>query len=57
MRIKTTRSQVLEAGTEKNHAKCKKFNYDIKTNEKPIAFMGVIEAKKLGGNELNGNNK
>jgi hypothetical protein len=50
IRIKTTRNQLLEVGTEKNHAKCKKFTYDIKTNEKPISFMGAIESKKLGGN-------
>ena len=27
--------------------KCKKFNFDIKTSEKPIALMGAIENKKL----------
>lgn len=47
----------MEVGTEKNGAKCKRFSYDIKTNEKPIAFMGSIETKKLGANELNVNNK
>lgn len=48
MRIRTSRDQVLEVGNEKNHLKCKKFNFDIKTNEKPIAIMGAIESKKLG---------
>lgn len=57
IRIKTTRSQMIEVGTEKNQAKCKKFTFDIKTNEKPIAFMGAIETKKLGGNEMSGTNK
>lgn len=57
IRIRTSRNQILEVGTEKNQAKSKKFTYDIKTNQKPIAFMGAIETKKLGGNQINGSNK
>jgi hypothetical protein len=33
--------------------KCKKFEFDIRTNEKPIAFLGAIDNKKIVGVEGN----
>ena len=50
MRIKTSREQVLEVGNEKNIIKCKQSTFDIRSNEKPIAFLGAIDSKKIVGN-------
>lgn len=41
----------MEIGNYKNLTKCKKFEFDIRTNEKPIAFLGAIDNKKILGNE------
>lgn len=51
MRIQTSRDRILEIGNEKNHTKCKKFTFDIRTNQKPIAFLGAIDNKKVLGVE------
>ena len=51
MRIRTSRDQILEVGSDRNYTKCKKFTFDIRTNEKPIAFLGAIETKKIFGGE------
>ena len=53
MKIQTSRDRVLEVGNEKNHTKCKKFTFDIRTNEKPIAFLGAIDNKKVVGVQSN----
>ena len=51
MRIRTSRDKVLEVGNEKNCVKCKKSTFDIRSNEKPIAFLGGIDNKKITGND------
>lgn len=51
MRFQTSRQQTLEVGSDKNYLKCKQFNFDIRNHEKPIAFLGAIENKKILGSE------
>lgn len=52
IKIQTSRDKVLEVGNYKNLTKCKKFEFDIRTNEKPIAFLGAIDNKKILGMEV-----
>lgn len=51
LKIQTSRDRVLEVGNEKNRVKCKQFSFDIRNNEKPIAFLGAIDTKKVVGVE------
>jgi hypothetical protein len=51
MRIRTSRDQLLDVGSDRNSLKCKKFTFDIRNNEKPIAFLGTMENKKMFGKE------
>lgn len=51
MRIRTSRDKILEVGNEKNCIKCKKSTFDIRSHEKPIAFLGAIDNKKVVGTE------
>ena len=40
-------------GNEKNTVKCKKSSFDIRSHEKPIAFLGAIDNKKIVGTDKN----
>lgn len=33
-------------GSNKNTTKCKKIVYDIRSNEKPVAVMGILDNNK-----------
>ncbi len=48
IRITTSKEEVIEIGNIKNIPKCKEHHFEIKTHEKPICFLGVIESKKIG---------
>lgn len=48
IQLKTSRNQTLEVGNEKNQVKCKKYTFDIKNHEKPVAFGSITEVKKTG---------
>lgn len=43
LRLLTSRGNVLEVGSKKNIARCKKFSYEIKKNEMPVAFLGSVD--------------
>jgi len=42
MKMKTNKERVLEVGNERSAPKCKKYEFEIKNYEKPIAFLGTI---------------
>lgn len=48
IRIMTSKEHILEVGNSKSLPKCKKESFEIGSHEKPIAFMGVIESRKMG---------
>lgn len=49
MRIYTSKGETIEVGCSKSIPKCKDYHFDIKANEKPISFMGLIENKRVAG--------
>jgi hypothetical protein len=49
MQIRTSRDKIMEVGCERNKVKCKQSNFDIRSHEKPIAFLGAIDDKKIVG--------
>ncbi len=46
MEITTSREKTYIVGSDKNHTKCREFEFNIKKDEKPISFYGVIDYKK-----------
>ena len=48
MRIRTSRERVLEVGNERSCPKCKQSSFSIRSNEKPIGFLGVLDSRKFG---------
>ncbi|EAR97070.4 hypothetical protein TTHERM_00196610 (macronuclear) [Tetrahymena thermophila SB210] len=50
LRIVSSRGNYILAGTEKNQSRCKKFEFDIKKDEKPISFFGVVDKINLKKN-------
>lgn len=34
-------------GSDKNQARCKKFEFDIKKDERPISFYGIVDKVNL----------
>lgn len=48
LKISTSRRQTIHVGSDKNYAKSKKFQFDIATNEKPVAFLGSILVENSG---------
>lgn len=51
MRIRTSKEQYLEVGNERNHLKCKRLPFDIKSFEKPIACYGITDTRSVGERE------
>lgn len=49
IKIETSKQEIIEVGNSKNIPKCKSYSFDIKHHEKPIAFIGIIENKKVNG--------
>jgi len=47
LRIVTSRGNYIMAGSDKNQTKCKKIEFDIKKDEKPISFFGVVDRISL----------
>lgn len=43
IRIVSSRGNYILAGTDRNQAKCKKFEFDLRKDEKPISFFGVVD--------------
>lgn len=44
-------------GSDKNQSKCKKLEFDIKKDERPISFYGVVDkVNKKKGNQPNSHN-
>jgi hypothetical protein len=41
--ITTSRGNSIQAGSEKNKTRCKKFELEIKNYEKAISFFGVVD--------------
>lgn len=57
LRIVSSRGNYIMAGSDKNQAKCRKFEFDIKKEEKPIAFFGIVDkinVKKRKGHRERG---
>lgn len=42
LKIGTSRSQTVHIGSDRNHAKSKRFTFDIAGQEKPVAFLGTV---------------
>jgi hypothetical protein len=49
VRMTTSKEEVVEVGNTKNIPKYKRQTFDIKNHEKPISFLGVIENKRVSG--------
>jgi hypothetical protein len=43
LRISTSRGNVLEVGSKRNLTRCKRFSYEIRKNEIPVAFLGSTD--------------
>ena len=48
LRIRTSKERVLEVGNERSCPKCKQSSFSIRANEKPVAFLGVLDSRKFG---------
>jgi len=43
LRFTTSRGNFLEVGSDKNHLRCKRFDFDIRKSEKVISFSGTLD--------------
>lgn len=48
IRIATSKERIFEVGNPRSLPKTKQHSFEIGSHEKPIAVMGVIEARKNG---------
>lgn len=51
MRIRTSKEQILEVGSERSSLKCKRYAFDIKNYEKPVAIFGLLQTKSIADKE------
>lgn len=47
LRIVSSRGNYIMAGSDKNQTRCKKIEFDIKKEEKPISFFGTVDRINL----------
>lgn len=43
LRIVSSRGNYIMAGTDRNQARCKRFECEVKKDERPIAFFGIVD--------------
>jgi hypothetical protein len=49
LRLVTSKEHILEVGNPKSLPRCKQHTFDIAPHEKPIAVLGIIEHRKVAG--------